>query len=107
MSLVLGPASTALTINLVRAGSWWATLHSVTSATDPTPLDYPAGAVLEIRFGDGTVWAATIAGPDATWDVSPADVAALIAARPHTAELWLTTGGHSIPWAIGRVSVSG
>lgn len=112
MTIILGPDPNDLLVKLVSGSTWWATLRSVesASATPPTLVPFPAGATVELRFKTGdtvTTWAATIDGAEATWTKTAAEVSSLIAAAPATAGLWVTAGGQTLAWGLGRVSVRG
>jgi hypothetical protein len=67
---------------------------------------WPEGTQIELRFpvaGSTTVWAATIDGTDAAWNVPAADVAVLVGARPRTVRLHYRSSGSDLLWARGQV----
>lgn len=103
MTVTLGPAPEDLTVNLVRGGSWYATIRNTVPETG-YPADFPDGYVIELELDD-TSWLATIVGPDATWSKTEEQVETVIAQKPSRARLWLLADGQRIPWAIGQVNV--
>jgi hypothetical protein len=70
--------------------------------------DWAAGTTIELRFPltSPIVWAATIAGLTASWDVPASTVAAAITAGVRDVRLHYRDGaGDDILWGKGRVTV--
>lgn len=99
MTLTLGSAPQQLTVVLIRDADFVAVLHNSAG-------DWDAGVSIELRFGD-TVWVATLAGADATFNVDKAAVNALVATKPRTARLFYVDGDVDLCWATGSASIRG
>lgn len=70
--------------------------------------DWPAGDTIELRFdGDGgapITWSATINGPEARWDRTAADCAAVLALHRATAVLIYNAAGVEVLWGRGKTT---
>lgn len=72
-----------------------------------TDGDWAVGEALELRFGDGTIWAATMAGDEAAFHADKAAVNTLIAVEPAYAALFCIDGTAEAQWANGTVTING
>lgn len=66
--------------------------------------DWPVAAVIAIEVADQE-WVATLAGPEARFNVDKADVATVIAASPTKFRLTYTEGDADLVWGAGPVVI--
>lgn len=102
MSVSLGYVPSQLTVHLVPAADFAATLRS----SDGT--DWPPGTVVALRLtpyggGEPVVWVATVSGPAISWDVDAAAVTALGPPARFRADLTYTDAGVDVTWMQGTV----
>lgn len=75
----------------------------ITTLATADGSDWPSTVSAELRFPNGTVWAATRSGAELTWTVDKAAVNIVLATRPRTASLFYIDGDTDIEWAKGPV----
>lgn len=101
--ITLGFEPYPIQVNLARDSDFTATIR--TAGDDP----WPTGTTIELRFAASesaspVVWAATVSGQDASWNVPAADVADVVDSRARHARLiYGTDNGESWLWGRGRV----
>lgn len=100
MAINLGYVPIPLTVTLVTDGDFLSTLVASTP--------WPAGTMIQLRFATTadtpTVWAATVAGTNAAWDVPAATVNTLLGLQPGQVVLrYAEADGTSIVWGKGTV----
>jgi hypothetical protein len=69
---------------------------------------WPGGAVIEFRFlpsnmATFTTWPGTITGATASWDVSAADVAQILAGGADQYQLMYTANSIPLEWSKGQI----
>lgn len=99
MTFTLGAIPKQMEVELSSGADFIQTMHTETG--DP----WPVGTAVELRFSDGTTWAATITTNQIAWNVDKADVATLIATHAKNAQLFYVNGTVDLLWASGRVKV--
>lgn len=101
----LGYVAAQLVVHLTPDADFIQTL------TTSDASDWPTGTQIALVFGDGTTWAATVAGSTASWSVDKAAVNTLRQANPNgtlTARVTYTDGaGVDLVWMSGRVGWHG
>lgn len=107
MSVIkLGTDPDSLIVVLPKNADFKATLRNITSPTDHTPVNWPAGTAIQLRFGSSAtpvMWAATVTGADAVFNVDKAVVAPLRASETKVARLYYVNGTDDILWAEGDI----
>lgn len=109
MSLVLGDGPDRLTVKLSRFGDFVAAL--IYDDQDPaTPNEWPAGAVIELRFyatpttlTAAATWPATITTDRAEWNVDKTLVASAVLDPGNTDVRLFYIAGVELEWALGSV----
>lgn len=96
-TIMLGVEPASMGVRLAADADFITTLQT----QDGT--DWPSTVSAELRFPDGTVWAAALSGPNLTWSVDKADVNTLLDTRPKTVSLFYIDGTTDIEWAKGSV----
>jgi hypothetical protein len=99
--LRFGFVPTPGTLNLSRYSDFVTELISNTGS-------WPGGTGIEFHFmaansSTSTVWAATISGPTATWDVLAADVATLLSSGVSQYRLFYIQGSNTLEWSSGPI----
>lgn len=96
-SIVLGLTPNTLLVKVTRGTDFYSTVVYKSGA-------FPAGATLDIKLGDGSLWSAAIAGDTATWDIDDSVVSVLLDSEHRKARL-IYSDSASAPqvWALGVV----
>ncbi len=103
MPLELGNEPVSLEVNLSPNADF-------VTGFDSLDGDWPDGARIELVFGNGVTWEATLDGPAANWQVPAAAVNAMIAAfnvksSNRQVRLNYHHGGSVLAWASGTAQV--
>jgi hypothetical protein len=107
VSVTFGWKQPTFTIELQYDGDFLFTLHATAS--------WPVGSQIEFRFHrtpdprddtDPIIWAATVAGADATWEVDNAMVREVLDAVAKYPRLRYAAQGRTIAWMRGSIDAS-
>jgi hypothetical protein len=96
-TLALGYVPQNLTVVVSRGADFYSSMRR----GDGAP--WAADLTLTLDFG-AVQWAATLAGPVATWQATAAQVQAMLDSNPAEVRLWHTSGDRTVLWARGQVS---
>lgn len=104
MAVTLGAKPLTVNVNLPRNGNFTTTLRSTS--------DYPNDVGIELRFHKKltltdipVIWEASISEDQATWNMTVAQVNAVIAMNPTVVRLVYKQGGADLIWGSGEINV--